>query len=417
MFENFVFNKIENENLIFKELLETIPADEHLTRMHILNSNLSDFTKNYLLYEFNERGTEEEFTQKISKSNKLYFNYTIRPKWTLQTFLFNNFESRPPSEIVKKLNLFTFYSFYSEAIKDFITDNFQIFITKGEVTSIIDHTNEAIRKKLTVDINNAKIKNFLLQIFLLKYESESNYNLESSVPFSFIEIFLEDKSFTDLENKFSVIKGLTGDSEISLKDIIKVLTDKYNVPEKSELNVSAEVPVKKAAETPVVKEEVKISEIKKEPSIPEAKKEDIVISQKVRSEVTVAPDSKKNVKVKPDDKSIRSSDNIYSAQLIEADKESDQLKAKTESDKSFSESRKEIIELFNEKQMEKILSKVYGSDLIYKDKSFNKLSNYKTWFEASKHLKEIFIINQVDLYNKDIISFVNILNDYFKKRE
>lgn len=417
MFESFVFNKIENENLIFKKLLETIPAGEYLTRMHILNSSLSDFTKNYLLYEFNERGTEEEFTQKISKSNKLYFNYTIRPKWTLQTFLFNNFESRPPSEIVKKLNLFTFYSFYSEAIKDFITDNFQIFITKGEVTSIIDHTNEAIRKKLTVDINNAKIKNFLLQIFLLKYESESNYNLESSVPFSFIEIFLEDKSFTDLENKFSVIKGLTGDSEISLKDIIKVLTDKYNVPDKSELNVSAEVPVKKAAETPAVKEEVKISEIKKEPSIPEAKKEDIVISQKVRSEVTVAPDSKKNVKVKPDDKSIRSSDNIYSKQLIEADKKSDQLKAKTKSDKSFSGSRKEINELFNEKQMEKILSKVYGSDLIYKDKSFNKLSNYKTWFEASKHLKEIFIINQVDLYNKDIISFVNILNDYFKNRE
>jgi len=417
MFESFVFNKIENENLIFKKLLETIPAGEHLTRMHILNSSLSDFTKNYLLYEFNEKGTDEEFTQKITKSNKLYFNYTIRPKWTLQTFLFNNFESRPPSEIVKKLNLFTFYSFYSEAIKDFITDNFQIFITKGEVTSIIDHTNEAIRKKLTVDINNAKIKNFLLQIFLLKYESESNYNLESTVPFSFIEIFLEDKSFTDLENKFSVIKGLTGDSEISLKDIIKVLTDKYNVPEKSEPAVSAEVPVKKTTEIPAVKEEVIISEIRKVPQKQVAKKEDIVITQKVKDEITIIPDSKKNVKVKTENKTVRTSDNIYSEQLIEAEKKSDQTKVNTETDKSSSGSRKEINELFNEKQMEKILSKVYRSDLIYKDKSFNKLSNYKTWFEASNHLKEIFKINQVDLYNKDIISFVNILNDYFKNRE
>ena len=257
MFESFVFNKIENENLIIKNLLETIPAGEYLTRIQILNSSLSDFTKNYLLYEFNEKTDSNEFIQKITKSNKLYFNYTIRPKWTLQTFLFNNFESRPPTEIVKKLNLFTFYSFYSDAIKDFITDNFQIFITKGEVTSIIDHTNEAIHKKLTGDINNAKIKNFLLQIFLLKYDSESNYNLESTIPFSFIGIFLEDKSFLDLEKKFGVIKGLNNETEISLKDIIKVMTDKYNVPEKQEVTETVQVPVNKVIEKPALKEELK----------------------------------------------------------------------------------------------------------------------------------------------------------------
>ena len=67
--------------------------------------------------------------------------------------------------------------------------------------------------------------------------------------------------------------------------------------------------------------------------------------------------------------------------------------------------------------MDKILSKVYKSDLTDKEKSFSKLSNFKTWPEASKHLKEIFKTNQVDLYNKDIISFVNILNDYYKNRE
>ena len=413
MFESFVFNKIENENLIFKKLLETIPAGEHLTRMHILNSSLSDFTKNYLLYEFNEKGTDEEFTQKITKSNKLYFNYTIRPKWTLQTFLFNNFESRPPAEIVKKLNLFTFYSYYSEAIKDFITDNFQIFITKGELTSIIDHTNEAIRKKLTIDINNAKIKNFLLQIFLLKYETESNYNLESTVPFSFIEIFLEDKSFTDLEKKFSVIKGLNNESEISLKDIIKVLTDKYNVPEVQDVKTPAEISVKTESEIPSKKKELIKTEALRETVKQEMKKDEIVLSDKAKKEIIVPVPKKEAVKISE----ARTTEDIYSAQLVEESKKTQQVTGKGESEKPSTGKSSALNNLFSEKHMDKILNKVYRSDLIYKEKSFSKMSNYKTWFEASNHLKEVFKINQVDLYNKDIISFVNILNDYYKNRE
>lgn len=414
MFESFVFNKIENENIILKNLLETIPAGEHLTRMNLLNSTLSDFTKNYLLYEFNEKGESDEFIQKIAKSNKLYFNYTIRPRWTLQTFLFNNFESRPPTEIVKKLNLFTFYTFYTEAIKDFITDNFQIFITKAEVTSIIDHTNEAIYKKLTQEINNAKIKNFLLQIFLLKYEAESNYNLESTIPFSFIEIFLEDKSFNKLENKFGVINGINSDTEISLKDIIKVLTDKYNVPEKLEVITPVPESDKKEVEIPAVKKDLKIHAVKNEPLKPDLKKEEIVLSEKAKEEIIIT-DSTKYIDVKSETKNGKAQENIYSAQLMEANKNT---AAVTETEEKTPSGKDKLLNnLFTDKQMDKILNKVYMSDLKYRDRSFSKLSNYKTWFEASNHLKEIFRNNKVDLYSKDIISFVNILNDYYKNRE
>lgn len=416
MFENFVLNKIGNENLILNKLLETIPDDEHLTRIHILNSSLSDFTKNYLLYEFNENGDREEFIQKIPKSNKLYFNYTIRPKWTLQTFLFNNFESRPPAEIVKKLNLFSFYTYYTEAIKDFITDNFQIFITKGEVTSIIDHTNKAIYNKLTVDINNAKIKNFLLQIFLLKYESEANYNLESTVPFSFIEIFLEDKSFIDLEKKFRVVKGITGETEISLKDIIKVLTDKYNIPEKDEAVTPADIPVKKEIEISLKKEKTAGQEVTVQSVKQETELDKIVIPEKVKKDITTPIPVKKANEISGANTS-GSGKEIYSKELAEADRKTAAVKDSAGSEKPASKNKNALNDLFNEKQMDKILSKVYKSDLIYKDKSFSKLSNYKTWFEASNHLKEVFKINQVDLYNKDIISFVNILNDYYINRE
>jgi hypothetical protein len=45
-----------------------------------------------------------------------------------------------------------------------------------------------------------------------------------------------------------------------------------------------------------------------------------------------------------------------------------------------------------------------------------KLSNFKTWFEASNHLKEIFLANDVDIYNKDVVFFVDTLNDYYTER-
>ncbi len=105
---------------------------------------------------------------------------------------------------------------------------------------------------------------------------------------------------------------------------------------------------------------------------------------------------------------------IYSEQLLKADKEL----AESGVDKPTVVSTSyDVKDLFNEKQLEKVTDKVYNSDLIYREKSFTKLNHYKTWFEASNHLKDIFVINNVDIYNKDVISFINILNEFFQNRE
>ncbi len=73
--------------------------------------------------------------------------------------------------------------------------------------------------------------------------------------------------------------------------------------------------------------------------------------------------------------------------------------------------------LFDEKQLRKILIKVYRSDEVYKEHSFKRLSSCRTWTEATEHLREIFQDNKVNIYNKDVVKFVNILNDYFQNRE
>ena len=410
MFENFVQGKIDNENAIIKNLIESTSSGEFVSKADILNSGLSDFTKNYLLFDDNEKSSIEELSSKISKSNKLLFNYTTRPKWTLQTFLFNNFESRPPNEIVKKLNLFTFYNFYTDAIKDFIKENSEIFITRHEITSVIEHTNKAIYEKLTNEIRSTKIKNLLMQIFLLKYEAESNYNLESSVPYSFIHIFLEDKSFLDLEKKFNSVKGLKTETEISLKDIIKVLTDKYDVSETSEIPEKISEPVKVITKVPVVKDEIIITE--KENT--EAKEVEIELKEKKKTEPAES-ESKKEIEIKKEAKTEDNTAVLYSEQLITAEQERNEEIANDDDKTSSTEN--ELKSLFNQKQLKKILSKVYKSDLTHFESSLDTMSNFSNWSDASGHLKDIFKLNNVDLFNKYVVLFVNTLNDYYKNKE
>ena len=72
--------------------------------------------------------------------------------------------------------------------------------------------------------------------------------------------------------------------------------------------------------------------------------------------------------------------------------------------------------LFDEKRTAQILKKIYKSDLILMDMSFTKLKECRNWEEASALLKQVFKRNDVDIYNKDVVFFVDKLNEYFKNK-
>lgn len=427
MFENIVDSWTEKESGILDNLYKSLKSGEYINRIIILNSDLSEFTKNYILYEFDEESSSEDLKSRISKANKLYFNYALRPKWTLQTFLFNNFESRPPNEILNKLNIFTFYNYYTDSISDEIKDNFQIFMTKTELTSIIDSVNLSIYEKLSKEINSIKIKNFLLQLFLIKYGKESEYNLESSIPYSFIKIFLEDKSYTDFTNKFSVIKNLDSHTELSLKDIIKVLTDKYLItetPEKKETPVTPDVSDYKT-------EDFKIKKEKANDEITEKGEIEITNSGDEDPEIVIKPVSKIaagkidltekiNEPVESDKTKKLSGKFETKSKTVSDEKENSIAKKNQEEevkDQSQTTGKNAIGLLFDEKATDRILKKVYKTDIILMDMSFTKLKNCRSWNEATNVLKQVFKKNDVDLYNKDVVFFVDQLNEYFKNKQ
>ncbi len=412
MIETFVLRMIEKEKEAYEGLRNSVPAGEKISQESIYKSSLSEFTKNYLINMLEDADNQDEILDRITKAVKLRFNYAIRPKWTLLTYMFGSYESRPPSDISKKLELFPFYNFYIDSINDVLKDNFSIFITRNEVSLIIDETNKAIYRKLTTEINNAKIKNFFLQIFLLKYD-EQDFSLESTIPYSFIKIFLNDKYYFDIEKKFQFVKGINDDYEICLKDVIKVLMNKYDTSEKDE----------QIAEAPEKPEEEAVPEIR------EVKAETVPASSE-RSAKDVKADTKITLKEQP----VKESAVVTEPKPVDLenggkpgfmrDKETvtpvrsdEKVAGKDKSDeRSNVHDISEIKKLFTEKQFDKILERVYNSDFEYVTRSFSKLSNYKTWFEASNHLKEVFRSNEVDIYNKDVIAFVDTLNDYYVGR-
>ncbi|MFZ1322689.1 MAG: hypothetical protein WAT71_14115 [Ignavibacteria bacterium] len=467
MFLKFVDNKIKRETEQFADA-------KKITKDLISKREVSDFTNNYLLFYLTDDTKAEDIPAMINKANKLYFNYALRPKWTLINFLFNNFESRSPAEILKKLKLFPFYKYYTDAVSDFINDNSMIFITKGEIENIIDRTNQAIHNKLIVEITGQKIKNVFLQLFILNDFYEEKYNLESVIPFSFIKIFLSDKNYSDILSKFDVLGNKQDHENIQLKDIIKVLTGKFSDNENTdndnteegrpipaadyktqteisgsensndttnsllkktqdikgkeiELNISGtsivenknKISDKNSDENNNDKEsDFSIKKIIKEPNEFSLKNSDekrndsdegFVIKEKIASPKPVPSEHDlESMESNNDTKEKPIGIPLDETKQVSIDKNRDSEKV------IFKHKNIDFKELFSEKELDSILNRVYDSNLMARQRSFEKLNNYKTWFEAFNHLKEIFKNNKVDIYHKDVIRYVDALNEHFQ---
>lgn len=413
MFENLVREKINSEK---KKVIGLFPV----SRDNVRKSELSPFVKNFIFNETQEITENDFLDELIEKGVKLMFNYTIRPKWTLLNYVYGSMESKSDNELRHKLKVFTFYKFYPDTILNYLDEETHLYVSKGKVELLINDTNEVLYNKLTTDISGVKIKNFLLNVFKLKYENEADLNLESAIPFSFIKIFLEDKGYDDLLEKFEIIPNLKENTLVSYKDIIKVLTDKYTSHEtKHEEKVDEKVESKEEEKIDIREKDEVFEPI----IIPEQPKETI---EKERIEVELP--KKEDKKEKTPKKEINYTKyDIYTDDLVkERDaKEQEELEKAseeeteifTESDESEIGDQYQIKRLFNEKELNVLRDKVYGGSKTAMRNSFRELSKTDSWKEASSHLKNLFNEQKVNIYNKQVVKFIDALQEHFNSKE
>ncbi len=356
MFDKLIERKIGEE-------MQLAGAIQKFTLHDIESSRISAFTKAFIAAEMPEGGFRADLEDLIDKSVKLNLNFTIRPKWTILHYVFGSFDSKPVEQILSRLGIFKYYRFYEESIRPFLMESGLMVITKKKVSDLIDDANRILYEKLITEPSAVKTKNFFIHLFKLKYEEATDINLDASVPYGFIRIFLEDKEYTEILGKFSTLRKLDDEKEINLKTIIKLINGKY---------ISEEELVE-APKTAEEKEDTKAD----------------IIDIELESEIPAEEPKEEPAAPSPDRKPVK--------EII-----------------SLPDS--EIFSLFKNDKVLKILKKIFHNDRNLMFEIISRLEGIRKWEDASPVLKELFEKNNVNLYDRDVLLFVNTINDYFNRK-
>jgi len=364
-----------------KECKNRLESIKTIQKEHIWQLGLPEYIQEFI-YNIPTTNslTKNELLQHCEKAIKLFINYTLRPKWTLINFLFGQTESQLSSKIFEQLKIFPFYNFYINAISDLVSETPSSVIMKVSVEKVIDDINSSIYEGLILNPDSTKVKNLFLQVYKLKYGDTSEILLDCSVPYKFISLFLNDKGFKTFLIKFKIISDLSDDTEIDLKTLIKILTNKYEP-------ISIEDPKEK------------IDNFNEEKEIQNNEDNHNKLTQTTHLSVpkSITLSNKKSFfeKVKRLFKKI-----IPKKTVKEIHKLSDKKIINTQ-------------EIFTASELEVITKLVFQSDKTKMETFFEHINKLKNWDEVVTYLKTIFTLNNVDIYNSKVSKFVDKLNNQF----
>lgn len=434
MLEQFVESKIRSERT-------KIDKEDDISKSDVKKSKLSPLVKRYIQERMDGKLSGTEFSDLLTKAIKLNINYTIRPKWTLLSYLFSKYDSQQTEVIMNRTGIFTFYRFYIDFVTNYIDENALVVITKEKVSRFIDETNNTLHEKLMTNISGVKVKNFFIQIFRMVEKDPADVNLGSSVPFLFIRTFLEDKGYDDVLEKFTIVDGLEDETELELKDVIKIMTEKYAPPadkkEPKEEKVKEESIEVKSVVPDEEDVEVEIRDKQEEVEEPEEKhnEDEVIIVDFKKWEDTVDED-KGDKKVKEEEIKEEETTGIEQEPIPTEEEMEDEEKSDDEKNEEVPErpykmtlpthvieesnldiEKKSIGRLFKTGELSSICQVVYHGNKHFMHESFRTLKEFDNWKEASGYLKDLFYEKDVDIDDKTVLLFVDVLNDYYNQLE
>ena len=408
MLEKFVGSKIKTERA-------RIDKYDDISKGDIRKSKLSAPVKRYILARFEGKLTGEEFDQLLTKAVKLNINYTIRPGWTLLNFLFSKYDSQQAEVIKEKSDVFTYYRFYIDFIVNYIDEHGLVVITKDKVARFIKEANRALHEKLVNNVTGVKVKNFFIQLYRLAEKNQEDVSLTSTVPVLFIKTFLEDKEYSDVLQKFNSIEDLTNETEIELKECIKIVSDKFTPPSEEKSAI-----VEKIDSTDIFPDEDEDNE-KDEITIKNITEDANQVSGTEESDVDIEKDDVIIVdfdKKEAEDNEIETPGNENEVKIGEAEKEDpSKLPTTVISETNLDVEKKSISRLFKHSELVNICQVIYNGDKHKMHESFRELKEFSEWKDASTYLKDLFYDHNVDIYNKCVLLFVDVLNDYYNQIE
>lgn len=383
MLQNYLLQHINSETDKIKNFIINDTDD-------LQKSSLSKYVKDYIYYKVNDdEYSFDDINLLIEDAVKLKFNFTIRPCWTIKRFVFGEKESVPSHILISKLKLFPYYKYYTDTIEQYISENNHLIVMSSHIEDLLHQINTVLIEKLENNITTEKIKNFFIQVLKLKYTSEHNINLDSSIDFSIVTNFINDKGYSAYVEKLLEYENEFGNSEISLKDIIKVFTDKFDVKDVISIDIEENETIVSDKETEPVN-----------------KTESDIISVDFDSDIKNFDETEREISESTSDKN-----------KIEIEKIDISLPIEVVNESTLDEERKRIKRLFKKDELDAIKKKIFKNNRQEMFDTFDELENIPDWNSAIKSLKSLFLKNKVDMYDLKVILFVDVLNEYFRNKE
>ncbi|MCL5020534.1 MAG: hypothetical protein M1339_02490 [Bacteroidetes bacterium] len=327
-------------------------------------------------YEF----PREDFLDLADKASKFVFNYVIRPRWTLEKFLFKGEQQTDKTSIRRASRFFNCYTYYPKGIIEYLEFH-------GKTTLDIE-TWKRLHSKIDEHLLStlpAKLSGLTSGLFSL-FEFSSG---AQKVPSDAMALFFRDKNAAEIVDRIEFARDVKNIRSLDVMTLAMVL-------EASSRDVSQDIAVLPRSEEPP--KEFRTFERQKvthplHPEEPPARE----IPDIVMNETPGSPSSP-----------VEESAVTPHMPEMERQRPPEGLKLATPSS---------IRNFMSAKLEEKIIRKIFHGSRSGYQVALHKIDESANWQTASKIVEGIFIDNDVDPFSKYAVAFTDVVSAKFRSAQ
>ena len=368
------FAEAEAEEMIDKEELgesKTGRFDLSIPDVQALFKEIRHVLKNS--YSF----SREEFLELADKASKFIFNYVIRPRWTLEKFLFKGDSEVGKADVNIAARYFSDYSYYPKGIIEYL-----------------DFHNKEMLDVETWKKLHAKIDEHLLGVLPAKASSLTSALFKlfefstgaDKVPTDAMILFFRDKSAAEIVDRIEFAKELKNIQSLDVATLAIIL----EAPSK---DVSQNISVLQTPEEPPKEFRTFERQTVTNPMQPQ---EPVALKEPEAEKET--PAQEQVTEAKPGEPPPSTGQNQPSEPV---------QKTSSPSIRTFMSAKLEA----------KIIKKIFRGSRSGYQIAVHKLNESSDWKSASKVVEGIFIENEIDPFSKYAVAFTDVVSAKFRGRQ
>ncbi len=331
----------------------------------------------------------DDFLATLDKAIHFYFNYLLRPEWTLMNFLFDRKSTASVQEIISKLSYCSEYRYFNEILETYFTE-------KGLVSIRVDEFRLLIQKiddRVIQSHNSIELARLTTPIF--DFLNFGKTGQKDEVTIDALIVFFDDKRLDTIRARLEKEKMLHNIQVFSVWQLATIIEKIRSGNE--DASIEMEKPPSsepKEKQPPLPSTEITAKKEVLHPAVeplsatkPQQSGEEI----KVQKPIPPAPESQRRKPVK-----------VFDEEGILEKKEP---------------KLQDLKKMIGPAEQKRIIKKIFKKNEIEFTAAISKLNKMHSWKEAAAFLDEIFIANDIDPDSKDAMRFADLVYNRYPEEK